>query len=472
MHILLPTGVQTEEIVRAAAAGFDADVVVTGKVASFLTVRQLIRLIESGTSAYDLVLVSGMCTADFSPVETATGVPVYRGPCHAADLPLILPLLGTISLSRTIPADELIALERREQATGQVAKQEAEAKSTFLLKNCKIGGSSRMKVLAEIMDAHRRENLLEIAQIYLEEGADILDLGFGFDATPEDVTRVFSTLEGLNCVRSVDTQDPALIRAALPFVDLVLSLHEDNIPLVGEEVAAVGCAAVIVPHEQTLSENLAAAKAVGIITCIADPLLQPVGSGLVPSLAGFEEFGVPLFFGAGNVTELLDADSVGVNALLAGMAYEVGASVIFTSEHSDKTRGSVREIRTATEMMALMEGRPYPKDLGLDLFCIKEKRRRREPPLKYNTVVVPAKETANLEYDPCGNFRIGIEGDRIVAVLKDVAYTGTTWEEVFAAIIAAGNISLLDHAAYLGKELYKAELGLRFGRSFEQDGPF
>ena len=329
-----------------------------------------------------------------------------------------------------------------------------------------------MKVLAEIMDAHRRENLLEIAQIYLEEGADILDLGFGFDATPEDVTRVFSTLEGLNCVRSVDTQDPALIRAALPFVDLVLSLHEDNIPLVGEEVAAVGCAAVIVPHEQTLSENLAAAKAVGIITCIADPLLQPVGSGLVPSLAGFEEFGVPLFFGAGNVTELLDADSVGVNALLAGMAYEVGASVIFTSEHSDKTRGSVREIRTATEMMALMEGRPYPKDLGLDLFCIKEKRRRREPPLKYNTVVVPAKETANLEYDPCGNFRIGIEGDRIVAVLKDVAYTGTTWEEVFAAIIAAGNISLLDHAAYLGKELYKAELGLRFGRSFEQDGPF
>jgi dihydropteroate synthase len=30
----------------------------------------------------------------------------------------------------------------------------------------------------------------------------------------------------------------------------------------------------------------------------------------------------------------------------------------------------------------------------------------------------------------------------------------------------------MDHAAYLGKELYKAELALHFGRSFEQDGEF
>jgi dihydropteroate synthase len=33
-------------------------------------------------------------------------------------------------------------------------------------------------------------------------------------------------------------------------------------------------------------------------------------------------------------------------------------------------------------------------------------------------------------------------------------------------------VSLLDHAAYLGKELYKAELAIRYGRSFEQDGEF
>jgi dihydropteroate synthase len=35
-----------------------------------------------------------------------------------------------------------------------------------------------------------------------------------------------------------------------------------------------------------------------------------------------------------------------------------------------------------------------------------------------------------------------------------------------------GDVTLLDHAAYLGRELYKAELAIRYGRSFEQDGEF
>ena len=52
---------------------------------------------------------------------------------------------------------------------------------------------------------------------------------------------------------------------------------------------------------------------------------------------------VPLFFGAGNVTELLDADTQGVNALLAALAAEVEASILFTPEYSAKARGSVRK---------------------------------------------------------------------------------------------------------------------------------
>jgi dihydropteroate synthase len=75
-------------------------------------------------------------------------------------------------------------------------------------------------------------------------------------------------------------------------------------------------------------------------------------------------------------------------------------------------------------------------------------------------------------YDPCGNFRIGIEGDEIVAVISGRAYRGSSWADVFHAIQEHREVSLLDHAAYLGAELYKAELAIRFGRSFEQDGPF
>jgi dihydropteroate synthase-like protein len=229
---------------------------------------------------------------------------------------------------------------------------------------------------------------------------------------------------------------------------------------------------VVVPGNSTLTKNIARAKKAGIRCIIADPLLQPVGSGFTGSLGRFRKSGCPVFFGAGNVVELFDADSIGLNALLAGIAAEVGASVIFTSEHSDKTQGSVREMRRAAEMMVLAKDRQYPKDLGIDLLVLKEKRRRREPPLEYDTSQQARSMPDEIEYDPKGNFRIGIEGDRIVAVIHGKAIKGNRWQDVLFTLLSQGDISLLDHAGYLGRELYKAELAIRFGRSFEQDGEF
>ena len=470
MRILLPTGAATEQMVKRAAAGFDADVVVTGEIASFLTPRALRILIKKGH--YDRVITSGMCTASFDQVERETGVPVYRGPRHAADLALILPLLDTITLSRTVPADEFLAEKKAGDAMRKVERMEQEAVADFVIRGMKIGGGSRMKVLAEIMDAHRCEALREVVERFFSAGADIVDLGFGFDATPRDVTRAFSLVADIDRPLAVDTQDPTLIRAALFRADLVLSLQEKNIPLIGCEIADAGVAAVIVPGDSTLKKNIAMARRAGIACIIADPLLQPVGSGLVESLKNFKDVGHPLFFGAGNVVELLDADSVGANALLAGIAKEVGASVIFSSEHSDKTQGSIREMRRAVEMMVLAKDRPYPKDLGIDLLVLKEKRKRREPPLEYETLTTVKKMPDEIIYDPKGNFRIGIEGDQIVAVIHGKAVRGTRWQDLLSTIISHGDVTLLDHAGYLGRELYKAELAIRYGRSFEQDGEF
>lgn len=474
MRILLPTGSETIAIVKAAAERFsdryEIDVAVIGHIASFLAPGDLRRLLTGGT--YDMAIVPGMCTASFAEVERETGVPIYRGPRHAADLPLVLSVLDSVRLSKTVPADDFLTETRREEACRRVALREAEADADFIIRGTKIGGGSRMKVLAEIMDAHKRDDILADVRQFFADGADIVDLGFGFDATPDDVARCFSALTGVEGPLAVDTQDPLLIAASLFRADLVLSLHEGNIPLVAAAVADAGAAAVVVPRERTLLENLAAAAKAGISRLIADPLLQPAGSGLVDSLSRFPEAPRPLFFGAGNVVELLDADSPGANALLAGMAYEVGAAIVFTSEHSDKTRGSVAEMRRATEMMSLMTGRPYPKDLGLDLLVLKEKRRRREPPLEYDNITDARPAPDEIVYDPLGCIRIGIEGDCIVAVHRGRAVRGRCWEDVFHTLLQNGSISRLDHAAYLGKELFKAELAIRFGRSFEQDGPF
>jgi dihydropteroate synthase-like protein len=470
MRILLTTGAATEEVVKSAAASVDAEVVVTGKIASFLTPYMLHGLIKKGS--YDLVIVPGMCTASFEQVEQETGVPIYRGPRHAADLAFILPMLRSVTLSRTIPADDFLAANKARDARRLLDEQEKSAECDFIIRGIKIGGTSRIKVLAEVMDAHLCEDIRSIVERYFAAGADIVDLGFGFDAVPADVTRVFSQMEGIDRILAVDTQEPDLIRSALVRADLVLSLQERNIPEVGEDIAKAGVAAVVVPGENSLSKNLALAKRAGIACIIADPLLQPVGSGLVASLKNFKKSSFPLFFGAGNVTELIDADSIGINALLAGMAMETGAAIIFTSEHSDKTAGSVSEMRTATEMMALSANRPYPKDLGIDLLVFKEKRRRREPPLEYDTAIPAITIPERIDYDPKGNFRIGIEGDQIVAAINGRAIRGKRWQDVLHTILSHNDVSLLDHAGYLGRELYKAELSIRFGRSFEQDGDF
>lgn len=470
MSILLPTGAATEKMVRDAAKGYDADVVVTGEIASFVTPDHLRRLIGEGR--YGMVIVSGMCTAAFDEVEAETGVPIYRGPRHAADLGMILSLLGEVQLSRTVPADDFLAARRREEAMKTLEAMESGADSDFIIRGVKIGGGSRIKVLAEIMDAHKRDDILCDVTGFLAKGADIVDLGFGFDAKPEDVSRCFRDLKDVGAPLAVDTQEPALIRAALGRADLVLSLHEGNIPAIGGLVADAGAAAVVVPRGASLEENIRAAEAAGITCIIADPLLQPVGSGLTSSLRSFGDKGYPVFFGAGNVTELIDADSTGVNALLCGIAHECHASVIFTSEHSDKTQGSVAEMRRATGMMALMHDRPYPKDLGIDLLVLKEKRRRREPPLICNESMSAHQVPDEIEYDPLGCIRIGIEGDEIVAVHRGRAIRGRRWDEILYTLIDEGCVSRLDHAGYLGKELYKAGLAIRFGRSFEQDGHF
>ena len=274
MRILLPTGSATADMVKKAAAGFDADVVVTGKVASFLTPHALHDLIKKG--AYDAVIVSGMCTASFERVEKETGVPIYRGPRHAADLALVLPLLGTVPLSRTVPADEFLAAKKADEAIRRIGSLESDATFDFLIRGTKIGGTSRMKVLAEVMDAHRKDDVRAVAERFFADGADIVDLGFGFDATPADVTRVFSLLEDIDRPLAVDSHDPALIRAALFRADLVLSLQETNLPLVGKDIAQSGAAAVVVPGDSTLAKNCAMATRAGI-ACIHCRPAPPAG---------------------------------------------------------------------------------------------------------------------------------------------------------------------------------------------------
>jgi dihydropteroate synthase-like protein len=236
-----------------------------------------------------------------------------------------------------------------------------------------------------------------------------------------------------------------------------------------------------------LEETITKAKKLGISRCLADLILEP--TDILESFIAFKEFSarnpaVPLFVGVSNVTELMDADSVGVNALLARLSQEVDASILLATEKSDKAKGTVAEQVAAAKMMFLAKKRgSVPKDLGVDLLILKDKRNREEPydkKLEEGGKAVAAERLDPTVLDAEGIFKIAI--DRSEGMLVAVHFTsiemnkpinvvkGKTAESVCSKILEMGLVSTLDHAAYLGSELAKAEVALRTGKEYIQDG--
>jgi dihydropteroate synthase-like protein len=430
---------------------------------------------------YDLVLVSGLCGSDFSKLEQKLGVKIRLGPKHAYDIPLALKYADRIEFSHKVPACQLLADVKRESAMKELDELEAKAKPAFLLKAVKIGGGSSMKVMAEVVDATKLSDVDLVRKIEAYAAADIIDLGVPLESSPGAVRRAVRVAKSVTKKPvSVDTLVPEYIEAGIEAgADLVLSLNGTNLDRVGPLVAEKGVAAVIIPDDESLDSllrNVEAAKQAGIRSLIADPVLSPAGHGVVNAIGRYRKFRewypeVPVFFGAGNVTELMDADSIGVNALLAGIAMEVGASVLFTTEASQKTLGSAEELKRACMMMALAKRRrESPKDLGVDLLVIKEKRARRDV-VEASDVVIEAKRHPFV-LDPRGSFNIFVEGDRIYARNGDVTVAGTDSESILHTIVDRGLVSRLDHAGYLQAELKKAELAIQFRRSYLQDDKF
>jgi dihydropteroate synthase-like protein len=170
---------------------------------------------------------------------------------------------------------------------------------------------------------------------------------------------------------------------------------------------------------------------------------------------------------------------VGINAALAGIASELDAAMLFTPECSDKAHGSVRELRVAAEMMLLAKARrSAPKDLGIDLLVLKEKRRKPIASLPEGERVI-AEKAESWQLDPRGYFRIGIfelpengTGERVICAEHSPSgrqVIGTSAQAIMDTILRLELVSLPGHVAYLSRELAKAELALKLERSYEQE---
>ncbi|MCE8422922.1 MAG: dihydropteroate synthase-like protein [Candidatus Methanoperedens sp.] len=483
MNILIITGKLAENTVKRSA-GNNADVLVLDiEVAAFTTPNLLHRYLPA--KKYDLILIPGIVSSDFNDLEKEIDTPIRLGPKHAVDIGFILRFAEKTEFSGKIPACELLLEKRRIDAIKNISELEERSKALFFAGKVKIGGNSRIKVMAEVVDAgHLLEDKLSNRISYFQEnGADIIDLGMSMDTTEKEAIRAVRIAKEVSSIPlSMDTLDPGLINAGLEAgIDIVLSLNSKNMDEVRNNIIKKSRAAVIIPDNpndiESLFTNIGTARNSGIQNLIADPVLEPAGHGLAGSISRYYEFRkrdltTPLFFGAGNVTELIDADSIGVNAILSGIAMEFDAAILFTPEYSDKACGSVFELKTASRMMMLAKERASsPKDLGLDLLVLKEKRRREFTMEPEGSITAKAAEKWHL--DPAGCFKIEIsEGGKIIAKHKNASISGKTAREVVDTILEHGLVTRPDHAAYLGRELMKAELALKFKRSYSQDDEF
>ncbi|MEM0022551.1 MAG: DUF4346 domain-containing protein, partial [Archaeoglobaceae archaeon] len=71
--------------------------------------------------------------------------------------------------------------------------------------------------------------------------------------------------------------------------------------------------------------------------------------------------------------------------------------------------------------------------------------------------------------DPKGDFIIFIADGKIFCKHEKATIAGKRAKEIIDTILELGLVSRLDHAAYLGRELMKAEIALRLGKNYVQD---
>ena len=87
-----------------------------------------------------------------------------------------------------------------------------------------------------------------------------------------------------------------------------------------------------------------------------DPVIEPIGFGFAASLGRYLEVrrrypDAEMLMGVGNLTELTDVDSAGLNVLLLGFCQEVGIRSVLTTQVINWCRSCVRELDLARRLV-------------------------------------------------------------------------------------------------------------------------
>jgi len=406
---------------------FDYDVAVMRiTVAALMTTDWIAKRLEV-PDAVTRIMIPGMCEGDVEIIGERFGIPAEKGP------------------------NDLKAIPRW---FGQ-----EEARANY--------GERDIRVFAEINHVPRlgRDEIFTIAEYYRDSGADVIDLGLslGRDWLDEG-PGVIAGLREAGFTLSIDTLDPdEILMADEAGVDYVLSLNGDNRHL-AERLRATPVLIPDTPEDlDSLDATIAHLEGLGK-PFLVDPIIEPIGAGFAASLGRYLEVrrrhpDVEMFMGIGNLTELTEADTTGVTAMLIGFCQELGIRNVLTTEVIDWARGAVREAVIAAELMhfALERGTP-PKHIDGRLVTVKDDEFR--PYAEAELRELQAQVT-----DP--NYRIFVDADAIYVFNADRFVKGTDFNQIFDQL----GVDEATHAFYLGKELMKATIARGLRKNYRQESP-
>jgi dihydropteroate synthase-like protein len=409
------------------ATHFTYEIVDIGvKVAALMTEEIVVRRLSRTVTA-DRVVLPGRFRGDLERLSEAFGIPFVRGPDEVADLPAYLGRAGK-------PPD----LTRHD-----------------------------MRIFAEIVDASALslDALLLRARKLAAAGADVIDLGCLPDTPFVGLADAIARIKAEGLAVSVDSANTEELElAARAGADYLLSLTEETIGIAIQYPTTP----VLVPAQPGDLDSLGRAIEIARkakIRFLADPVLDPIHFGFAASLGRFIEArrrwpDVEMMMGTGNLTELTDADSSGVTAVLAGLCSELFIANVLVVNVSPHTIRTVEEHDRARRIMfAAREDHALPRGYDASLLQIHD----RSP---FTSTTADIETLAGSVRD--ANFRIMTAADGIHIFSAEGHWKAESAFELFPHLKVEADGP---HAFYLGAELMKAEIAWKLGKRYSQDEP-
>jgi dihydropteroate synthase-like protein len=393
-------------------------------VAALMTPEMIARRLKS-TGEANKIILPGLCQGDLSQLHRQFGIPVERGPEDLKDLPQYFGQQG-------------IAPDLSQYS-------------------CQI--------FAEIVDAPDLtvDGIVAKAEKLIAQGANVIDLGCLPNKPFAHLADTIKTLKQADFKVSVDSMNSdELLLAGRAGADYLLSLTEKTLWIAD----AVESTPILIPSRSGHIASLYKS----IEYClkknkpfIADAILDPSNCGLTASIVRYHKLrkkypNIQIMMGIGNLTELTDADTTGINAILFGMISELDINAVLATSVSPHAVNAIAEADIARRVMsAAKRDSRLPRGYSKALNGLHDRR-----PFSYKADEIA--EIAMQIKDP--SFRIMVSEAGVHVFNRDGLQVGVDPFTFYPNLNVQSDAS---HAFYLGVELARAQIAHQLGKHYVQD---